>query len=331
MTGTYLQTFPHKLKNKNQFLIHHRLRISTEETTELRNNMRVLPQLIRIPRIIDGIVLPPTFYAETKLLGKATSPTLKIMMLTKNKIKTREYLPITLTCSLDSIPGLTWIPEVSLTPSRISFSLLALTNPLLFNQSISVPFKMDLTIHPEQLDIVTSLNNYRPSRTRVWNKELCQSSLTNPTPISEQADLPLKTMDESVHRTLQTITISMPIEHNTTLNRVLDQANHFPLTDPRWNNIYFRWCHNELNYYYVRQSSPSPKGITLHYGPTSFFFSRIYSVHHRRVYVKLSRYSAPYDWIPIMPPSTEFHLLTHPIPEQLHNNLSVMLPQNTTC
>lgn len=104
-----------------------RLHLLHSQSVDLRNNQKILPHIIKIP------TLPPRYFADldsTTLRPKNKgTPTLKIMLKTKNNIKTREYLPIQLIKADEHLPGLTWIYTESLSPPKITLLILSITNP----------------------------------------------------------------------------------------------------------------------------------------------------------------------------------------------------------
>ena len=287
------------LEQKLNYLIPSRIRIRRNETTKLRGGLPIYPFLIRLTKTLNNSNKTPRFFIETDRIDPepASAPTLKIMISTKDDIKTREYLPIILSSPIKEQPGTVWIPQTSMTPSRTQFSVLAITDPEAFAIDWEIHFRLDTTIYPEQLDIRDIDSSNSNPRRRRWNISTGKSTLRGP--ITEQADLPDPPPPNESRIPLQMITIF--IEDGLT---GLDEI----FSNPTVYRIHLRRSLGKVNFFYEQNPNPAPGGIVVYHKNNQLFFTRIYSIKNRQIYRKICKSR---EWINISPPSNEFHMAIH--------------------
>ena len=265
----------------------------------MRSGLPAYCFLIRLPRTQSGTTATPSFFIETNRIPKdlQTAPTLKLLILTRDNIKHREYLTITLLSPIKNPPGTTWVPQTSMTPSKTQFSLLAITDPMALAESWTIHFRQDTTIYPEQMDIRNVDSSNSTPKKRKWNISWGRSTLRDP--ITEQADLPdpIPTIEPIIPLQIITIVIS---DEMVGLDKIF--------SNPVTYEIYLRRSLNIVNFFYEHTPNPLLGDIAVHYKHNQLFFTRIYSVKHRKIYRKICNSK---EWLNIFPPSNEFHILVH--------------------
>lgn len=236
------------------------------------------------------------------------------MLFARKVHKIQEFLPIKLngSSSLEYVEGLTWIPTSSLYPPKKTIHMMALTNPSDF-RNFEVSFHWDTAVHPSQLALPTSSDNFRK---RTWN--ISQGKHTLYEPIQEQSDLPVDTSETPIN---QAYTISLSPRFSNVISGIQNVRSL-----ENQNNLYIRFANGGLKKYYVQQASPSTDGVTIYHGSLKIFFKRIRPVSGpelRFLYKKLRSFDGCDDWTTI--PDTEFSLLTRKMPQDVHNRLFSLL------
>lgn len=285
--------------------------------------------MIKIPLNTSNTIAQLKFFVNSQSYVNCPliegTPTFKILLLGRKIFKIQEYLPIIPNNNpdLEKLAGLTWIPTISLFPPKTEIYILALTNPSDY-QKITIFFTWDLTIYQQQLTILPSVNNSHPTRRRFWDPATGKSSFINQ-PFYEPTDLPADTPDEQ-QPVKQAFTISLTtesIKENPRLESILNEG--FKQQNLGIRNFYLKFIGNKTKRYFVQNHTPSKNGVTIQLGNQKISFSRIQPLSgptFRFIYKKLSKYTGPFDWVPII--TSEFSLLSCKIPDATHNKLSLL-------
>jgi hypothetical protein len=294
------------------------------DTVTLNNNQYVFNQIIRNTTMQGtnedkSILIDPNW--STLPLLQTGQPTYKHGLLTTTGNKTREYMPTILDPIvydyLDRIPGTTWIP-VS-TTSKNEIFVLSIVEPRLF-QDITITFQWDSKCKPNLPTIAQEFNR-RPPKQRFWNLATGRSNLATikPTNSPNYTNMDVK----------QTITVTIPdwgLDNIPNIRTIINRSRQSPPHNPHRANIYLRRRLRKLNHYFVAKHTPSPNGITVHFGMDTLFFQRIIPVSgptFRFIYKELSRHGGPNDWTNLC--ADELCVLSNLVPSSTHYKLTNLL------
>lgn len=296
------------------------------DSTTLKNDHYVFHQIIRKPKTTANIIERPMFLIDPKWSTGTPSqpglPTFKIIIATSAGNKTREYLPIqyseTLDAYLNNIPGTTWIPTQPAN-LRKEIHMLAVTNAPIF-QDITIHYQWDNEIDTDQLT-VTNINQ-KPARQRIWDIAKGKSHLRNNllTPAHSNKSRKITSIKNPKKPQLITVTIALwKIKETPTLETLLQRGL---IKNPHFGNLYLRYCKNKLNFYYVLRNHPSQNGITVEYGDINLFFHRIQPLTDPKylfIYKIISKLKGPQNWTSLF--HEEIHVLSQLMSPAAHDRL----------